>query len=77
MFNNDGLVENGIMHGWFLINSTFVTALSMHFERNTMWQNTTIVDNMMLVEIEKPHHLKISTALQSMIHAKLNKNLAL
>ena len=76
MFNNDGLVENGIMHGWFLINSTFVTALSMHFERNTMWQNTTIVDNIMLVEIEKPH-LKISTALQSMIHAKLNKNLAL
>ena len=76
MFNNDGLVENGIMHGWFLINGTFVTALSMHFERNTMWQNTTIVDNMMLVEIEKPH-LKISTALQSMIHAKLSKNLAL
>ena len=75
MFNNDGLVENGIMHGWFLINSTFVTA-SMHFERNTMWQNTTKVDNMMLVEIEKSH-LKISTALQSMIHAKLNKNLAL
>ena len=76
MFNNDGLVENGIMHGWFLINSTFVTALSMHFERNTMWQNTTKVDNMMLVEIEKSH-LKISTALQSMIHAKLNKNLDL
>ena len=76
MFNNDGLVENGIMHGWFLINGTFVTALSMHFERNTMWQNTTLVDNMMLVEIEKPH-LKISTAHQSMIHAKLNKNLAL